>query len=190
MIFKTHVFSLFSHLCNYIATQLHTVYLDWLQAVLESNSRSTWQGCWSELRDRLCGCDRASWEMHLEAVIEQIWRYTSRLWSSDWEMHPKIVMEWVWRCTGRQWSSEFWDALRGNHLANLVAVIKQVSRYTWRPWSSMFCDKLWGWDPACFDEYLEEVVGSRPGCWDSNHQLVISQLWECDEVPLPLSSDG
>jgi len=46
-IFKTHVFSLYSHLCIYvsmylciyIATHLHTVYLDWLQAVLERNSR-------------------------------------------------------------------------------------------------------------------------------------------------------
>jgi len=27
------------YLCTYIATHLHTVYLDWLQAVLESNSR-------------------------------------------------------------------------------------------------------------------------------------------------------
>jgi len=45
-IVKTHVFRLYSHLCNYvsiylciyIATHLHTIYLDWLQAVLESNS--------------------------------------------------------------------------------------------------------------------------------------------------------
>jgi len=41
------VFNLYSHrciyafmyLCIYIATHLHTVYLDWLQAVLESNLR-------------------------------------------------------------------------------------------------------------------------------------------------------
>ena len=38
-IFKTHEFSLYSHLCIYIATHLHTVYLDCLQAVLESNLR-------------------------------------------------------------------------------------------------------------------------------------------------------
>ena len=38
-IFKTDVFSLYPHLCIYIATDLHTVYLGWLQAVLESNSR-------------------------------------------------------------------------------------------------------------------------------------------------------
>jgi hypothetical protein len=48
-IVKTHVFRLYFHLCNYvsvylciyIATHLHTIYLDWLQAVLESNSRCT-----------------------------------------------------------------------------------------------------------------------------------------------------
>jgi hypothetical protein len=40
-IFKTHVFSLYSHLCIYIATHLHTVYLDWLQVVLESTSKCT-----------------------------------------------------------------------------------------------------------------------------------------------------
>jgi len=38
-IFETHVFSLYSHLCIYIATRLHMVYLDCLQAVLESKSR-------------------------------------------------------------------------------------------------------------------------------------------------------
>jgi hypothetical protein len=47
-IFKTHVFSLYAHLCIYVAIQLltrytvcrlHTVYLDWLQAAIESNSR-------------------------------------------------------------------------------------------------------------------------------------------------------
>jgi len=38
-IFKTHLFSLYSHLCIYIATHLHRVYRDWLQAVLESDLR-------------------------------------------------------------------------------------------------------------------------------------------------------
>jgi hypothetical protein len=47
MIVKTHVFRLYSHLsnyvsmylCIYIATHLHTIYLDWLQAVYQKNSR-------------------------------------------------------------------------------------------------------------------------------------------------------
>ena len=39
MIFKAHVFSLYSYLCIYIATHLRRVYLDWLKAELESNAR-------------------------------------------------------------------------------------------------------------------------------------------------------
>jgi len=42
-IFETHVFSMYSHLCIYIATPLDMVYLNWLQALLESNARFTWK---------------------------------------------------------------------------------------------------------------------------------------------------
>jgi hypothetical protein len=46
-IVKTHVSRLYSHLCIYVSmylcihivTHLHTIYLDWVQEVLESNSR-------------------------------------------------------------------------------------------------------------------------------------------------------
>jgi len=46
-IVKIHVLRLYSHLfiyvsmylCIYIVTHLHTIYLEWLQVVLESNSR-------------------------------------------------------------------------------------------------------------------------------------------------------
>jgi len=41
-IFNTLVFSLDSHLCIYIATHVHTVYLDWLLAV---NERNSWCAC-------------------------------------------------------------------------------------------------------------------------------------------------
>jgi hypothetical protein len=50
-IVKIRVLRLFSHpliyvsiyLCIYIVTHQHTIYLDWLQAVLESYSRCTWK---------------------------------------------------------------------------------------------------------------------------------------------------
>jgi hypothetical protein len=61
------------YLCIYIATHLHTVYLDWLQVVLERNSRCVRKGESSELRDQLQGGDQGGLEMHLEAVIERIW---------------------------------------------------------------------------------------------------------------------
>ena len=38
MIVKTHGFSLDYDLCIYVATDRHTVYLDWLQAKLESTA--------------------------------------------------------------------------------------------------------------------------------------------------------
>jgi len=79
-IFKTHVFSVYCHLCIYLATHLHTVNLDWLQAVLESNSRSAWKWRSSELRATLRGCDRATLELHLEEVIERVWRCTWMPW--------------------------------------------------------------------------------------------------------------
>ena len=40
-IVKTQVLRLYSHLCIYIATHLHAVYLHWVQAVLGSNLRFT-----------------------------------------------------------------------------------------------------------------------------------------------------
>jgi len=71
------------YLCIYIATNLHTVYLDCLQAVLESNSRCAWKWGSTELRDTLRGHDQVSLEMHLEAVIVCIWRYSWKTWPSE-----------------------------------------------------------------------------------------------------------
>jgi len=80
---------------------------------------------------KLGGRDRASLEIHLEAVIERVWRCTPRLWSSEvggahgrlgWcelggrnqaslEIHLEPVIEQVSRCTPRPSSSEFEGAL-------------------------------------------------------------------------------
>jgi hypothetical protein len=40
--------------------------------------RCTWRPGWSEFGDALGGRDRASLEMHFEAVIERVWRCTLR----------------------------------------------------------------------------------------------------------------
>jgi len=70
-IIKTHVFSLYSHLCIYIATHLHTVYQEWLQAVLNSNSRCAWNQRLSELRDTL----RPWWSKFVDALRGGNWAY-------------------------------------------------------------------------------------------------------------------
>jgi len=88
---KTHVFTLYSHLCNYVsiylciykATHLHMIYLDLLQVVLESNSRCAWKWQSSELRQTGRCRDWACLEMHWEAVIAHMWRLTERPWSTE-----------------------------------------------------------------------------------------------------------
>ena len=48
------------YLCIYIATYLHTVYLDWQHAVIVSNWMCAWSWRSSELRDTHGGCDWAT----------------------------------------------------------------------------------------------------------------------------------
>jgi len=95
------------YLCIYIATYLHTEYLDLQHAVIESNSWCAWRWRSSELRDTLPGRDRASLKMQLEPEIEWTQRCTGRPWLSkfgdaigdwDWvntEMHWEALIEWV-----------------------------------------------------------------------------------------------
>ena len=90
---------LYSHLCIYvsmyqciyIATHLHRIYLDWLQAVLVSISRCAWK--WQS----------SASEIHYEAVIEQVCRCTWMPWSCELggpnraslEIHLEAVIKWV-----------------------------------------------------------------------------------------------
>jgi len=67
----------------------------------------------SEFRDALQGRNPARVEIHMEAVIE-----------------------WVWRCTWRPWSCELGGRDRASVEIHLQAVIERVWRCTWRPWSS------------------------------------------------------
>jgi len=97
------------YLCIYIATDLYTVYLDWLHAVIVSNSRCAWRWPSSELRDTLQGYDRARLEMQLETEIE-----------------------WTHRCTGMSWLSKFGDALRGRDQASLEMQLETEIEWTHR----------------------------------------------------------
>jgi len=85
---------------------------------------------WSiELGVALRGRDRATLEMHLEAGIERVWRYTWKLWSSEFEDAPS-----------RLESIEFGDTIGSRNRASLEihlqAGIERVWICTWRPWSS------------------------------------------------------
>jgi len=63
------------------------------------------------LRDTLGGCDRASFEMdleaeiklnsemHLEIMIERVWGSIWKLVSRNSEMHLEAMIDQVWRCS-------------------------------------------------------------------------------------------
>jgi len=131
-IFRTHVFSLYSHSSIYIATHLHTEYLDWLWVVLQSNSRG------SENHTAVNS------EIHSEPVIEQVWRCTSRKSSSingdtlgvcHWvnlEMHSEIVIKRVSPCTSWPWLREpgptLWDCKRASVVMHIDVMIMRTRR--------------------------------------------------------------
>jgi len=168
---QSDVFSLYSHLCIYIATHLHMIYLDWLQAVLQRDSRCAWRWRSSELRDTPWRLDQASLGMHLKAVVKCIWRYSSRPWSSElrdalWdhdraslEMHLEAIMERGWRYIWRPCSSEFGDINLWRpwscELGGCDGVSLEIC--TWRPWSSEFGDALWGHYHANLKAVIGEV---------------------------------
>jgi len=68
----------------------------------------TWRPWWSEVGEALGGRDRLKSEMHLEAVIERVWRCT---WRPRWR--------WTERCNWRPRSGLFGDALGGLDRASL-----------------------------------------------------------------------
>jgi len=94
------------YVCIYIATHLHTLYLDWLPSA-EYILPVTLSTSVTPLSPYTRPC---SLTMHLEAVIE-----------------------WVVRCTWRLWSSEFGDALWGRDRASLEMQLEAVIVRTWRP---------------------------------------------------------
>jgi len=80
------------YLCIYIATHLHTVYLDWLQTVLESNSSCGWKLRSSKLWGTPRGRNRAILEMHCTRP------WSSVLWGHNratLEIHLRAVIEGV-----------------------------------------------------------------------------------------------
>jgi len=169
-IIKTDVFSLHSYRCINIATHLHWVYLDWLQAEFESNSRCTWR--WQ------------SCELHntLEIVIEWVWRWTWRQWLCQLEGCNQARLEiYLKSCeqasvavfAGRQYSSEskemhfeaiiklVWGCTCGGHdRANLLALIEGVWRYTYWLWLSEFGDAHGGRHEASWEIHTWRLSSS------------------------------
>jgi len=148
--FKTHVLSLYSHLCIYVSIYL-PIY-----------TRYSWTGCRRCLRASRGAPendDQVNSGIHTRAVIEWVWGWTleaviERVWR--WTLQGAI--ERVWRCTWRPRPSEFGDAIGCRDRVTLETVIEQVLRYTCRLWSSELGDALRGHDLASLEMHLEAVI--------------------------------
>jgi len=145
--------------------------------------------------------------MHLEAVIERVWRCTRRPWSSEFgdalrcrdreslDMHLEAAIKRVWRCTWRPRSSEFGIRDQATLEMHMEVAIDQVWRCTWRPWSREFGDALWGHDRARLEEYLGDSQSG--GCKFGRevprerrfYSLVNSSLCECRELSKTWSAE-
>jgi len=193
------------YLCIYIATHLHMVYLDWMQAVVESNSRCAWKWRSSELSpwssefgDTIGDRDWVNSEMHWEAVIERVWRCTWRprsselrdaLWGRDrasLEMQLETEIEWTLGCIWRPWSSELGDALGNRDRASLEmqfeTEIEWTQRYTPTPWSSEFRDALGGRNRASLETHWEAEIKLNS---EMHLEAVIERVWRCTWIPRP-----
>jgi len=91
----------------YLCIYLHTVYLDWLKAEVESNARWAWRWRLSKLRDTLG-----------DRYLVNLQSFGGRDWASL-EMHLKAMIEWVWIYTGRRRSSELRDKHGGRNVGRL-----------------------------------------------------------------------
>jgi len=146
-IFNTHVLSLYSHLCiyEYIELPIYTCYI----------STGSMQ-CSRAIQSASENEDRVNSEIHSNAMIERVWRFTCRAglnkhrdahWDRDeasLQMHVETRIIRTWRPS----SSKCWDALWGFDQfrmdMHLEDVIEQVSGFTWRPSLSEFgAWRLW-----------------------------------------------
>jgi len=171
------------YLCIYIATHLHTVYQDWLQVVLVSNSRCGWEWRSSELRDTLQGHDQASFEIHLQADIQCTQRYTWRPWLSNFgkavrgqdRVNSKIHSQAVQTRSG---SSKLKDTLPGCHRASLEMQLKIriecTQRYTLIPWCSEITNAVGGNDRVNLAMHSEVMID---GVWWWTFIVWLSEIW-------------
>ena len=123
--------------------------------------RCTWRPWSSEFGDALGGRDRVNPEMHLEAVIERVWRCTWRPRSS-----------WTQRCTWTPRSSEIGDAFGGRDWVTQWC--------TWRPWCRDFEDALGGRDRVNSEMHLEAEMKLNS---EILLEAVIKRVWRCTCSP-------
>ena len=148
-----------------------------MEAVIGRVWRNTWRPWSSEFEDTLGGRDRPS----LEICICRLWscELAGRNRASL-EIHLEAIIERVWRCTWRPWSSEFRDALGGCDWVRLEthfeAVIERVWRYTGRQWLSEIGRVLGGGRWTARRDSIHQLVHLQP--WECDEvTLPLKLLW-------------
>jgi hypothetical protein len=81
-----------------------------------------------ELRDALGGRDHSNSEMHLEAVIEEVWRCTWRRWSCEFGGRGRVSLELHFEAQ----IERLRDGLGGANQASLEIHSEAVIRRVWR----------------------------------------------------------
>jgi len=138
------------------------------EAVIERVWRCTWRSRWSELRDALGGCDRASWRCTWRPRLSEL---TDALGGHDrasLEMQLETETEWTQRCTGRPWSSEFGDGIGDRDWVNSEIHSEAVIERVWR----CTCSRLWSSE-------IGGVLGggrSGGGRWEARQVLRLYSL--------------
>jgi len=171
---------MYSHLCIYVLMYLnsnnttHNI-SEWaagspwwqfavhLKMMIEWCQKCTLRPWLSKFGDALGDQDQVNSAIHLEAIMERECRGTQRTWMCEHGWHNRVTLD-----------------------VYMEAFIVQ----TRRRWSSYHKHALQGCNWVNSGEYLAVVNGRCTGCRDCIHQVVNFQLWECDEMTLPLTSHG
>ena len=105
-----------------------------LKAILEWGWRCTWRPWSYKLEVR----DHANMRLLLEALIEQVWRYTCCAWWNEFgDAHFELLMEWVWIYTEVPWLSKIrrvlggcrWTARQGLRIYSSVKSLTTVGMW-------------------------------------------------------------
>jgi len=168
-----------------------------LVAGIEWTERSPWRPWLSECVDAQRARDRVNWEMHLEAMIERVWRpcrcgNLEAVMGGDWccSWRPKI--EWTERCTSRPWWTDVGDAQSARDCVHWPmqsdAVMERVGKpfmvQTWKPWSMAFIDSLGGRILSELGDAVGSQVWTSLGATDrANLEAVIWRVPRCTGRP-------
>jgi hypothetical protein len=129
------------------------------------NSCRLWS---SEFEDVLGGCDCASLEINLEAVMVPVWRCT---WRPSWyklgwrirgrlEIRLEAVIEWDQRCAWRTWVCKNGAVFWGGNCGACRSVGRRAGSCDFIHWLTCNCENIQSWVQHDLQRD-ERLAGSR-----------------------------